>query len=110
MSLAGDSGSSTPKPCHFQLAADPAGALMPWATEPQRAVRNRLLRAQQFSARRARETASPTARQLLWLLNETAAAHATATGTVEHLTDVADTLTRLALAANGFERLECPNG
>jgi hypothetical protein len=83
---------------------------MPWATEPQREVRNRLFRAQQFSARRARETESPTARQLLWLLNETAAAHATATGTVEQLTDIADTLIRLALAANGFERMEGCDG
>jgi hypothetical protein len=110
VSLAGDSGSSTPKPCHFQFASDPAGALMPWTSEPERQVRNRLFRAQQFSATRARQTGSAISRQLLWLLNETAAAHATAPETVEDLRDVADTLARLALVANGFERFGNDNG
>lgn len=92
------------------IEADPAGALMPWATESQREVRNRLFRAQSFSARRAQQTASPTAQQLLWLLNETAAAHVTSAASVEELKDIADTLARLALVANGFERMEARDG
>jgi hypothetical protein len=92
------------------IDADPAGALMPWATEDQRMVRNRLLRALQFSARRAKQTRSESARQLLWLLNETAAAYVTASATDDDLRDVADTLTRLALVANGFERMEGAHG
>lgn len=92
------------------IAADPAGQMMSWTEGDERVLRNRLLRSQQYSARRARATRSETARRLLWLLNETAAAHATAPATVEELEDVADTLVRLALVANGFERWEGAGG
>ena len=88
------------------VRSDPAWALMPWLDEGERAVRNRLLRAQQYSARRAQLTASKTARTLLWLINETAAAYVSSAASLDLLQDVADTLARLALAANGFERLE----
>jgi len=89
-----------------EQSRDPIGALMPWTSESERQVRNRLLKAQQFSARRARQTHSDIARSLLWLLNEIAAAHATAPAPVEALTDVADTLARLGTVVNGIERME----
>jgi hypothetical protein len=93
-----------------RINADPAGALMPWTSESERLVRNRLLKAQQFSARRARQTRSDTARSLLWLLNAIAAAHATGPAPADALGDVADTLARLALVVNGIERMEVAHG
>ena len=88
------------------IPADPIGLLMPWTEGEERHLRNRLLRAQQYSARRARQSESPLARHLLWLVNETAASIATSRASVQDLQDIVDTLTRLTLAANGFQRLE----
>lgn len=101
----GDPGEHSRRRAQTQRG-DPAAAMMPWMNGPERALRNRLFQAQQFSARRARSSHSETARALFWLINTTAAAHATAPAAVEQLRGVADTLVRLALVANGFERIE----
>jgi hypothetical protein len=93
-----------------RITSDPIGQMMPWTAGDERLLRNRLLRAQQYAATRALASTSPTARDLLWLINSTAAAQVTSRGSVEHLRDVADTLLRLTLVANGFERWENSRG
>jgi hypothetical protein len=78
---------------------------MPWSGAGERELRNGLLRFLQCSATRARAAQSATARELYWLINETAAKFATAPAGAEMLKDVRDGLIRLAMVADMYERL-----
>ena len=99
-----------------QIRTDPIGSLMPWTEGEERNLRNRLLRAQQYSANRALHSTSKTASGLFWLINSTAAAYATAPvspsagSTCEDLRDLLAGLNRLAVVADMFERRETADG
>ncbi len=86
--------------------SDPIGALMPWTDGAERTLRNRLLRCQQYSTTRALQSASKTASGLFWLINSTAAAHATAAVPAEAESTCAFLRDLLA----GLNRLETANG
>jgi len=90
-------------------ALDAIGALMPWTDERERFLRNRLARAQQLGAMRARGARSETARSLFWLINETAGANLTSPSSIEGLEDLRAGLLRLFLVADMFERREAPD-
>lgn len=88
------------------LSIDPIEALRPWGTAEEKRLRRRLHRAWHLSAADAARAQSGSARTILWLIAQTASEWTFAGRSEAELKDMADTLVRLFVCANAFERLE----
>lgn len=95
---------------HSSIKANPVAAFMPWVEGTERDLRRRMLTFQQRAGTRARASESDRARALWWMICDTAASHAFAPSSPQHLQEVLTALTRLSLSADAFERWEVPCG
>ena len=89
---------------------DPIEAMRPWGTPAERALRRRLHKSWQLSAAGAARAQSGTARAILWMIAQTASDWTFSGRNEDELKEMADTLVRLFLCANAFEKLEGPKG
>lgn len=87
-----------------QVRPDPVAAFMPWAQEEERSLRRRLLAFQQRAGTRSRQSEDDRARFQWMLAHEIAAESAFATAPAEHLQEVLQTITRIAMVAGSLER------
>ncbi len=84
-------------------------AMRSWETADKLKQRERLHSYLLASARLGRRARSERAKGRWMAINETAAAYLWASASTDNLKDIADALTREALAAQAFERIEGPN-
>lgn len=89
-----------------RIAADPVATFMPWASEAERKLRQRLLRAQALASAKVVSAESGPSRTLLWMITEVAGSWAFAPASADDLRDVADGMVRLLMVAEMFERVE----
>lgn len=92
------------------ITTDPVAAFMPWASMEQRELRRRILRFQQRAASRATHCEDDRARGQWWLLCDLAAENAFASQSTIDLEALLALLTRLALCADGLERMGSSRG
>jgi hypothetical protein len=83
---------------------------MPWARKDERALRRRLLAFQQRAGTRSRQSEDDRARFQWMLAHEIAAESAFAAAAPEHLEEVLQTITRIAMVAGSLERWSGCNG
>lgn len=88
------------------IALDPVAAFMPWEEPGKRALRRRILRCQQRAATRACQCESGRAKTQWWIIVALAAERAFAPASEEALRDLLALIARLALCADGLERLD----
>ena len=85
---------------------DPIEALRPWGSPEEKALRRRLHKAWELGASKATYATSGAARQIHWLIAQTASDWVFAVHSEADLTAMADCLVRLFQCATAFERLE----
>ena len=90
------------------LPVDPIEAMRPWGTPTEKALRRRLHKSWHLSAAGAARAQSGAARTILWIIAQAASDWTFAVHSEEEMKDMADTLVRLFVCANAFERLERP--
>jgi hypothetical protein len=91
-------------------ASTPASAFWSWEDEEKQSVRSRLRKARDISARRAVAAESDGARRLFWEANALANRWCFAAASTEDLTEIANGIVRLFMAADTIERMEGANG
>jgi hypothetical protein len=104
--LGGEQCELTSSALEIQPRPDPVEIFTPWADEEEKALRRRLRTAWNISTARATRSPSGNARQLWWQVAQVASDWVTKHASKTDLKDVADSLVRMFMAANTFERLE----
>jgi len=89
---------------------DAVSHFCPWAEGDEKLSRQRLLNARNIGAAKAQRATNSRARQLMWLISSVAGDWVFARATADDLTEIANALVRLMLAAGTIERLEGSDG
>lgn len=88
------------------LRLDPVEVFAPFSSEEQSVSRRRLLKARDLATAKSMRTRNSRVRQLMWIVQVTAAEWVFARASAEDLKYVADALVRLFQAARALEEVE----